>query len=124
MKINLEEFARLKQKLKPATKVNILSDSMEPFIFKGETIEIDPCPKDKVCVGDAIVFWHNNRLICHFVTKVINKPEYYEFITKGLSSIEYDSPVHEKQLLGKVTTPKMGFIKKFIYRMYFSFKSI
>lgn len=123
MQISLEKFVLLKKSLKPKTKIKILSGSMEPFIYTGETILCSPISYKEVKVGDPIVFWQDEKLICHFLVakKKIEGKEILE--TKGLSRIFKDPIVPESHLLGKVVEPKISPFKRFIFTLLSRFSN-
>lgn len=122
MQLSFDEFTILKKSLKVNTKTNVLSDSMEPFIGKGEEIEVSPIEFNQLEVGDVIVFWNDRKLICHLVMKLNFEHSLPQVITKGLNSKKYDKPVLEEFFLGKVSKPKLGKIKKMIFKMMMKFQ--
>lgn len=122
MKVSFVDFVYLKENLKLNTKTKILSSSMEPFIYKDEIVEVSPAPVETIKVGDAIVFWADDILVCHFVTKIITEDNNIKFITKGLSNKHFDRPVLKKFYLGKLTSPKISQFKKILFRFLLSFK--
>lgn len=121
MKVTFEEFIILKKNLKPNTPTRILSDSMAPFIYKDETIFISPINVHDLKTGTPIVFWLDDILICHFFITKLNKNGKDYLITKGLNSHQFDPPLAMSQLLGIVSKPQIGFLKRFLFNLYFRF---
>jgi signal peptidase I len=121
MNISFEEFISIKKNLKPNTPTKILTGSMAPFIYAGETIFISPIDLSKLKAGTPIVYWSNDILICHFFicTKKIDDRDY--LITKGLNAKQFDSPFPTAQFLGYVSKPRINLFKRFIFNMYFKF---
>lgn len=116
MKVPFEKFISLKKNLKKGQKVKILSGSMTPFIYKDDIVVIEPGKVESLKPGDVIVFWRENKLICHLLVrnKFVEGKMLLE--TKGLSSGEYDEDVDPNMFLGVVTKPRLGFIKRIFFR--------
>lgn len=121
MKVSQQDFIFLKKTLKENTKTKILSSSMEPFIYKNEIIDVSPVRAEDLKVGDVLVFWRNDKLICHMLTN-LESPEKDSVITKGINNSKFDKPVHKDMILGIVVKPKLGIVKRFIFKLYLRFK--
>ena len=118
MKISFEEFLVRKSKLKPRTKVKILSASMEPYIYTGEFIECTPKNIDDISAGEAIIFWREDKLICHFLLKkiCINDKNFLE--TKGINSSKKDPLVPEEYYFAVVTSPTISSFKRRLFTFF------
>jgi hypothetical protein len=116
MKLTEEQFFILKEKIKGSHKVQIMSGSMEPYIYTDEDILIHKTKPNKIKRYTPIVFWHNDLLVCHFFKKRIIKDGITYFQTKGLSSKDDDPLVDERFVLGEVVIPKIGFFRRMILR--------
>jgi signal peptidase I len=123
MKINLIDFAVLKKNLKPNTEVQVLTSSMEPFFYKTDKIVVSPISVSEIKVGDAIVYWHNDKLICHLVYQIRHNIE-VEFLTKGINNKHFDLPIKSQQILGIVVNPQISFWQRILFRFYIRLKSI
>ncbi len=76
--------------------------SMLPTVMPGDTLVIDCVPCDTISEGDIILFGRDRRL---FVHRVIDKsqPHNTGIVTRGDAMPTADPPVHESDLLGKVS---------------------
>ena len=117
MKITFEQFLIHKKKLKDKTTIKIISGSMEPFIYTGEKVECSPCNFENSVVGDPIVFWSEDKFICHFLIAkhITEKGNFIE--TRGLNTSKSDPLVHENFIFGKVTSPKISWLKKSFFQL-------
>jgi len=115
MKILEEEFTFLKNKLEKSgenIKVKIISDSMEPLIMVNEDIVIEFVDYDELRYLDIIVFWKDNKLLCHCLwSKDLNYKDC--FITKSYKyRQEFDFKTDKRHYLGKVNDKKLSFFNK------------
>ena len=113
MKYDFEKFQQLKKSSKEIVKVLILSNSMHPWISKGEKIQVKKCTPLELKPYDIIIFWKNNIFICHIYIKTIDN----FIITKNLHNNTYDLPTSEKHLLGRVIQPDF----KWYHKLYLKF---
>ncbi len=101
---------------------NCHGQSMAPFINPGDKIYIHKYPeKDKMSLGDIIVFIQDRKLVNH---RIISKKN-GRFITKGDNNISPDKPIAPDKIFGKVLlikgqygsidleTPLAGLLKYF-----------
>ncbi len=114
MNITFEEYLVLKKTMQETQKVRILSNSMEPFIHTDEEIVIKKFESKLIRKFTPIVFWYNERLICHFYIKKINKDNCSYYLTKSLNSKYYDELIKEEHVLGEVIIPKVSIFKKLL----------
>jgi hypothetical protein len=112
MNYSLHDFISLKKNLKKEIQIKIISGSLEPWIYKGEKITVLPCQSENINPLDIIVFWKNEKLICHVYVK--NFKNY--LITQALLGKTYDTPTHSKYLLGKVVSPRFSWYHKILFR--------
>jgi signal peptidase I len=118
MKYSLEVFLELKSSFNSNKKVRILSGSMEPFIYKDDIIIVSPKEIDSLQKGDVIVFWKDNKLICHLFHRFEKVQSQDCLITKGINSKKYDSPVQRKFFLGVIVDPKVTILKRVFFKLY------
>src|SRR3990167_10204427 len=73
--------------------------SMSPSIRSGDIVEVGPVT-DEITSGDIILYRsRENTAVVH---RVIKKNESGGILTKGDSSLDFDSPITNEQVLGKV----------------------
>lgn len=113
MEVTFTQFIKLKHNLKPNTTVKVLSDSMSPYIHTHDLIKVSPLQSESIDIGEVIVFWRDNKLICHILIRK-HPDSYYQ--TMGLSSSKIDPKIHINNILGIVTSPRVGKCKKLIFR--------
>lgn len=123
MKVSFEEFLIRKTKLKANTKVKIISGSMEPFIHTGEIVECSPVPFEEVEIGSPIIFWKDNKLICHFLMVKYSRDNKAFFITKGLNSRTSDKECSVDLYFAVVTNPKISKLKRKVFNFLSRFSS-
>lgn len=121
MKYSLEDFLELKNSFSGIKKVRILSGSMEPFIYKDDVILITPKDINLLKKGDVIVFWKDNKLICHLFHRFETFENQDCLITKGINTKSFDSPIPRKFYLGILVEPKVTLIKSFFFKLYLLF---
>jgi signal peptidase I len=110
MKISHEEFKELKKNFKGFTQVKVLTPSMSPLIMVNDMVKVASLPNDLNTIKpyDILIFWQDNKLICHFFIKIENGL----FITRGLNSKRRDEPIKVEDLFGIVIHPKVGRFKR------------
>lgn len=111
------DFNILKIKLQKegSLKLNIASESMQPWIWKGSKIEIRPINSKDLKPFDIIVFFQDKKLICHFL---YIKDDTF-LITKGLKSFKFDEKINYGQLLGICTSHKPNWLQRFFLKRDF-----
>jgi hypothetical protein len=112
MKYSLYDFIQLRKGFKNEIKVNIISGSLEPWIYTGEKVTVVPCHPNEIKALDIIVFWKDEKLICHIYRKTLNK----YLITQALVNKKYDTPTDSKYLLGKVISPKFSWYHRLMFK--------
>ncbi len=115
VKISFEQFLVRKARLKPNTKVKIITGSMEPFIHAGEIVECSPQPYSELEIGTPIIFWSEEKLICHFLMEKYTKENKEFFVTKGLNSLKADKENTPDFYFGVVTNPKISKFKRKLF---------
>ena len=100
----------------PVKPVALLSNSMKPYIKRGDIVLVKKIKQEKmkdICVGDIIEYSIENKVIIHRVVNIIEgSGEQRTFITKGDSNNAPDAnPVEESQVLGvaKNYIPYIGY---------------
>jgi signal peptidase I len=123
VKVSFEEFLLRKTRLKPNTKVKIITGSMEPFIHTGEIVECSPVAFEDVEIGSPIIFWNDNKLICHFLMVKYSKNDKDYFITKGLGARHQDKASSVDFYFAVVTNPKISKLKRKLFNFLSRFSS-
>lgn len=105
--MDLIEYSRLKAGLKESGKITlrVASDSMLPLLKIGQSVNVINQDPQKAQKFDILVFWQDNKLICHFLWAVQEKSGINErvYITKSLKSPkDVDLPIKENLILGKI----------------------
>ena len=83
--------------------------SMYPTICDGDLITVGPIKPADICVGDIILYHHENGVVAHRVIN-IHAPQssvpstQHLFLLRGDSAIKYDDPIRADQILGKVVS--------------------
>jgi signal peptidase I len=82
---------------------------MYPTICDGDLIIVEPQNPSDVCVGDIILYYHENGVVAHRVIN-IQVPQssvlstQHLFYLRGDAAIKDDAPVSSEQILGKVVS--------------------
>lgn len=84
----------------------IASGSMEPMLHVGDVIFVYDVNKDKINVGDTIVYQGmegnmSDKIITHRVENIATENNKKIFYTKGLANEIVDPAVYEEQVYGK-----------------------
>ncbi len=82
------------------------SNSMIEYVSRGDVIVIEKLndrQKEKVEVGEVLVFKYGNKIISHRVTKIVERPDAVYYRTKGDNNKEEDiALVETKNVIGIV----------------------
>lgn len=81
--------------------VVVAGEDMYPAIKVGETLEIEAVSSNQIRVGDVIVF-HRYVSIAHRVLGILRYDDKYFFFTRGDKCTDIDSPIHSRNVLGRV----------------------
>lgn len=83
-------------------RLRVTGWSMLPTVWPGDTLLVERASADQVSDGDIVLFGRDQRM---FVHRVIAKgePQNQEIVTRGDSMPASDSPVSDKELLGRVS---------------------
>lgn len=108
MSLSREQFEQMKTLA--LFKSKVISDSMVPIIKIGDDVVIDVGNKD-IKRFDIIVFYHDGKLICHYLWRMnkIVKPILLQ--TRNMSG-KLDYPVTLDDYLGKVMNYKLSLWQK------------
>lgn len=117
MKISREDFFKLKSELSRPREIVILTGSMSPFISPGDKITVFPLGGRELKKFDPIVFWREQRLICHFFYRKEFRDGKELVITKALNSSKEDPPIDQDQVLGIVIRPTLPKWKRLLLRL-------
>jgi signal peptidase I len=83
--------------------------SMYPTICDGDLITVGPMKPADICVGDIILYHHENGVVAHRVIN-IQAPQssvpstQHLFLLRGDAAIKDDAPVSSERILGKVVS--------------------
>lgn len=110
--MDLIEFKLLQSKLAAgeSLKLRIASDSMLPLLKVGEVIEVKKADLNSIQKFDVVVFFQDDKLMCHFVWSMQGD----QLITKSLKDPKsVDWPISEAAFLGKtnVRVPLLSKLK-------------
>ena len=81
--------------------------SMYPTIYDGDLITVEQKKPSDVCVGDIILYHHENGVVAHRVINIqapqssVHSTQHF-FLLRGDAAIKDDAPVSSEQILGKV----------------------
>lgn len=107
------EFSAIKNKLirTGSLEIQIVSDSMRPFIQIGEQLTIRPLPK-RLDYLDLVVFLDRDRLICHFLW--LDQKKFNDtIVTRSLKEITLnETPTSYSHILGIVENKKVPLFLK------------
>lgn len=111
--MNLNQFKERRIQLKKNGEYQgrIVTGSMEPLIMVGDIIKVEAVKLEQLEKFDIIVFYQNEKLICHFVWHKNRFGNQDEVITKSFVGGE-DLPINKEFILGKVTNFKLSFFDK------------
>jgi hypothetical protein len=109
---SLDEFHGLKLKLEVSGPlgIKIVSGSMEPLLPIGTIAQVEFCRFDDLKPMDLLVYWRDDRLTCHAVWNIGYLPSARgdrTVITRGLGNPEFDYPVAESEIFGRVTSHRL-----------------
>jgi hypothetical protein len=119
MTLTIENFKILLEKNQKA-KIKIASDSMWPLIRIGEQLTVHSINRP-LQRFDIIVFNYNGSPFCHFFWgKLLSKKSNEDqFFTRSLKSpAQTDLPIFSKDILGIITSKKIGFFLRFRVYLY------
>lgn len=108
MNLNREQFEKLKGL--PLFKSKIVSNSMEPILKIGDEVVIDVGFKD-IQRFDIIVFYHDEKLICHYLWRMNKLVKPILLQTRNMSG-KLDYPITLENYLGKVVSHKLSLWQK------------
>ena len=119
MSCSYSQFTFLKLKQNKKIETRVVSGSMSPWIQAGATVTLEVCDYEKAKPWDIIIFWREDKLICHILKKKTR--DYFQ--TFPLYNLDYssilDPPSHHSNFLGVVCEPEFGFIQKLVLRFKF-----
>lgn len=82
--------------------IAIVSNSMNPYFYRGDAIIYEKAKADDIREGDVLVFIRDGKIITHRVVKKINTNDNTLFVTKGDNNNANDEGyVYSKDVLGK-----------------------
>lgn len=108
--LSWEDFLKLKNVDDPILRFNVVTSSMEPLIEVGEKIIIDKSAELKQ--HDIIVFWQNEKLICHVLwhfNQRLTLGGSPIWVTRALKGVQWDLSIRPEQVLGKVVNYQLSF---------------
>lgn len=108
MEIGRDKFERLKEL--PFFKGTVITGSMVPVIKIGESITVEVGQKD-LKRFDIIVFYHDGKLICHYLWNLNQIVMPMLMQTRSLNGRK-DYPIKPQDYLGKVVSHKINWWRK------------
>ncbi len=112
----LSEFKLLKSQISiRPLHITIASESMSPWIRVGQQIILSKCEYKNIQPFDIIVFFQNDKLICHIIYKKFDD----HFISKGLNTYKFDEPINPENILGKVDHLQFGKFRRWVLKREF-----
>jgi signal peptidase I len=103
----------IKEYLEKGKSINfhVSGKSMFPAIPSGSSITVSSVPENNIKPGDVLVFSSGSKYIAHRVLRAYpDNSGSRIFETKGDFNISHDLPLDMKNVIGKVTVVKFGFI--------------
>lgn len=91
-----------------SVRITLTGTSMRPFLHQGDEAIIDKVAVTDLKSGDIIAFKIKEQYLAHRLIKIISYKNNFSLITKGDSCKEFDSPIFESDLVGKVSLVKRG----------------
>ena len=94
--------------------LNVISQSMEPFIKKGDVVIVKEGSNFKPF--DVIVYKQGQQLFCHFYLdqQIINGETFVS--ARGLNDLkQIEHPISPNHILGQVVNYELGLLKKIYY---------
>jgi signal peptidase len=83
-------------------RLRVTGWSMLPAVMPGDTLVIERVSSDAVSEGDIVLFGRDRRFFVHRVI-IKGEPQNTELVTRGDAMRTPDPPVHESDLLGRVS---------------------
>ena len=81
---------------------NIISESMEPTLYKDDLVVVQKCEPSELKIDDIITFKQEGRTISHRITNITKEKGIIKFRTKGDNNEVIDpDEVSEEQVYGK-----------------------
>lgn len=95
----------------PISPIVILSNSMLPYIEKGDLVIIKKTGLHDIKINDIIEYKVGGVHIVHRVINIKEANKGHIYITKGDNNDAVDRPVYDEQIVGKVVgyIPKLGY---------------
>ncbi|MES2527112.1 MAG: S26 family signal peptidase [Bdellovibrionota bacterium] len=100
-----EDFEKLKAL--PFFQGNIVSESMLPVLKIGDKITVE-VGNEKLERFDIIVFWSQNKLVCHYVWAINRTVRPLLIQTRSTFYREKDYPIEFADYLGKVVSHRLS----------------
>ncbi|HVK62331.1 MAG TPA: hypothetical protein VM432_12305 [Bdellovibrionales bacterium] len=98
---------------------------MSPVLKTGDTATIEPVAIDDLVMRDIIVFWSDDKLICHVVwahSTMRSASGERMIVTRGLASLHFDYPVRESEIIGRVKSHRIGALAFLWYQILNKFR--
>lgn len=116
MNIDLLKFRALQSKLQreETLSLRVATGSMLPVLRIGQIITVKKVKLSELKKFDTLVFWQNEKIMCHFLWSMQKeaKSEELKLITKSIENPhEIDLPLKECLLLGRVDVTIPLYIK-------------
>lgn len=93
----------LKLKLNRIADIEVLGNSMLPYLHDGDTVTVKPLSGRKsVFIGDVVVFGINDHLVIHRIVDIIQTHNHIFVKTKGDNNIYDDGYMLLSRVFGVV----------------------
>ncbi len=102
--VKREDFEKLKEL--PFFRGHIVSESMLPVLKIGDKIVVE-VGSDKLERFDIIVFWSQNKLVCHYVWAMNRRVLPFLIQTRSTYYGAKDFPIGLEDYLGKVVSHRL-----------------
>jgi hypothetical protein len=122
MNFTFIDFQVLKNKLRKtgSVEIRIVSGSMAPLLPVGSLASIEPCDFDHLNPFDLVVFFEEDKFICHTFWSGGAFPAANgdrTLMTWGLNNPDRDLPVAERFLFGRVTSHRLSPWRCFLFTL-------
>lgn len=115
--VDFKDFAALRAALRGGglREIRLVSNSMAPLLPTGARAIVQGCSIGDLKPFEIVVFWQNEKLICHVVCGQGDLPAadgQMTLVTRGLGSGGFDLPVPESWILGRVISHRLTWWQK------------
>lgn len=84
-------------------RLEIISDSMIPFLLVGDQVIIESCPIEALQVGDIITYQTAQDLFTHRVRAIVTENGQSWILTRGDRLTKFDEPISAENYIGRLS---------------------